>query len=260
MVEFVDTHTHIFEPEFNDDRSAVVERALASGVSKLCLPCITAESIERISAMCHSFPGVCYGMMGLHPTEVGDDYRSVLDSMYCRLKSDDSYIAIGEVGIDLYWDTARKTEQIDAFSRQIEWSVETGLPLVIHSRNAFNEIYSIMESNRHRGLRGVFHCFSGTEEEACKLLSFDGFYLGIGGVLTYKKSTLPAVLKSVPLDRLLLETDSPYLAPVPYRGKRNESAYVPYVAQALAAIYDVSVEEVAAITTKSACELFPKIV
>ncbi len=259
MIEFIDTHTHLFEPEFAEDREAVVQRAVEAGVKTLCLPCITEASLSRMEEMCAGFPGICYPMIGLHPTELGDDYQAVLDRMYKELKGNDSYIAVGEVGLDLYWDVTRKNEQLDAFRQQIEWAAETGLPLAIHSRNAFDDLYKVMDDNRSKGLTGVFHCFSGDAEEARKLLSFDGFYLGIGGVVTYRKSTLPSVLADVPLERVVLETDSPYLAPVPRRGKRNESSYIPFVAQKLAEIYGCSVDEVAAVTTDNACRLFPKI-
>lgn len=259
MIEFIDTHTHLFEPEFAEDREAVVQRAVEAGVKTLCLPCITEASLSRMEEMCAGFPGICYPMIGLHPTELGDDYQAVLDRMYKELKGNDSYIAVGEVGLDLYWDDTRKNEQLDAFRQQIEWAAETGLPLAIHSRNAFDDLYKVMDDNRSKGLTGVFHCFSGDAEEARKLLSFDGFYLGIGGVVTYRKSTLPSVLADVPLVRVVLETDSPYLAPVPRRGKRNESSYIPFVAQKLAEIYGCSVDEVAAVTTDNARRLFPKI-
>lgn len=259
MIEFVDTHAHLFTTEFDADRVETVQRAIDAGVSTLCLPAINAESLKPLLDMCDSFPGVCYPMIGLHPTELGDDYDSVLDRMYSLLKSDDRFVAIGEVGLDFYWDDTKKREQKDVFCRQIEWALEMGLPLAIHSRSAFDELYAIMDSYRGRGLRGVFHCFSGSEDEACKLLSFDGFYLGIGGVVTYKKSILPEVLKSVPLERVVLETDSPYLAPVPKRGKRNESAYVPHIADFLSGLYGCSVEQIAAVTTGNAKTLFPKI-
>lgn len=256
MVEFIDTHTHIFEPEFAEDRAAAVERAVNAGVTTLCLPCINENSIERMESICREYPDVCRAMIGLHPTELGNDYKATLERFYDRLKYNPGYIAIGEVGIDLYWDDSRRDEQIDAFCRQIEWAHEMSLPLVIHSRNAFDELYSVMENNRSKNLKGVFHCFSGTKEEAEKLLSFDGFYLGIGGVVTYKNSSLPQVLTTVPLDRIVLETDSPYLAPVPKRGKRNESAYIPYIAHKLAEVYGCPVEEVAAVTTDNARRLF----
>ena len=173
--------------------------------------------------MCREYPGICHAMIGLHPTEVDDNYRSVLERIYAILKKNREFIAVGEVGLDFYWDDTRKREQTDALMQQIEWASETGLPLAIHSRSAFDELYSVMESYRSKGLSGVFHCFSGSEEQARKLLTFDGFCLGIGGVVTYRKSVLPAVLASVPLERIVLETDTPYLPPVPYRGKRNES-------------------------------------
>lgn len=259
MIEFVDTHTHLFVTEFDTDRFEAVQRAVDAGVSTLCLPAINEESLNPLMAICDAFPGVCQPMIGLHPTELGDDYDFVLDRMYNLLKSDDRFIAIGEVGLDFYWDDTKKREQEEAFRRQVEWALETRLPLAIHSRSAFDELYEIMDSYRGCGLRGVFHCFSGSDDEACKLLSFDGFYLGIGGVVTYKKSTLPDVLKSVPLERIVLETDSPYLAPVPKRGKRNESAYVPYIADFLSGVYACPVERIAEVTTGNARNLFPKI-
>lgn len=258
MIEFVDTHTHLFVQEFDEDRKDVVQRAVAAGVTKLCLPSITEESIPSIIKMCDEYPEVCYPMIGLHPTELGDDYKATLERLYQLLKNDSRYIAVGEVGLDFYWDDTRKKEQFEAFDAQIEWAAETGLPLAIHSRSAFKELYDIMESHRGKGLTGVFHCFSGSEDEAQKLLSFDGFCLGIGGVVTYKKSILPSALANVPLERVLLETDSPYLPPVPFRGKRNESAYVPYIADFLAGIYNCSVDEVARVTTFNAYRLFPK--
>lgn len=259
MIKFVDTHTHLFVSEFDEDRSAAVQRAVEAGVTKLCLPSITEGSLPAIMKMCEEYPGVCYPMLGLHPTELGDDYKATLDRLYACLKGDNRYIAVGEVGLDFYWDDTRKKEQLDAFDAQIAWALETGLPLAIHSRSAFNELYDVMSGYRGKGLAGVFHCFSGTDEEARKLLSFDGFCLGIGGVVTYKKSTLPAVLGCVSLERVLLETDSPYLPPVPFRGKRNESAYVPYIAEFLAGVYGCTVEEVARVTTENAKRVFFKL-
>lgn len=259
MPEFIDTHTHLFVQEFDDDRNATVERALSAGVRNLCLPCIDESSIEPIREMCREYPGICHAMIGLHPTEVDDNYRSVLERIYAILKKNREFIAVGEVGLDFYWDDTRKREQTDALMQQIEWASETGLPLAIHSRSAFDELYSVMESYRSKGLSGVFHCFSGSEEQARKLLTFDGFCLGIGGVVTYRKSLLPAVLASVPLERIVLETDSPYLPPAPYRGKRNESSYIPYIAQFLATLYGCSVERVAEVTTANAMRIFPKI-
>lgn len=259
MISFVDTHTHLFVSEFDDERDTVVQRALSAGVTKLCLPSITKESLPDLLAMCDEYPGICYPMIGLHPTELGDDYKATLEGLRRCLDCDGRYIAVGEVGLDFYWDDTRKKEQIDAFNIQIEWAAEKRLPLAIHSRNAFTELCDVMENHRTKDLTGVFHCFSGSEEEAHKLLSYDGFYLGIGGVVTYKKSVLPSVLKSVPLKRIVLETDSPYLSPVPHRGKRNESAYIPYIADFLSGIYGCTAEEVARITTLNAYNLFSKL-
>lgn len=260
MFDFVDTHTHLFVKEFDDDREAAVERALHAGVSRLCLPCIDMTSVERIQKMCDSYPGICFPMLGLHPTDVDEDYKEQLKMMSKLLDADNRYIAIGEVGLDFYWDDTRKPEQIDAFKTQIEWALKNELPLVIHSRSAFEELYDVMEGFRNENPKGIFHCFGGTAYEAEKLLSFDGFMLGIGGVLTYKKSTLPQVLADVvPPERIVLETDSPYLPPVPYRGKRNESAYVVEVAKFLSQLYNVTVEEIARITTQNAEKIFPRI-
>ncbi|MBO7193118.1 MAG: TatD family hydrolase [Bacteroidaceae bacterium] len=259
MIEFVDTHTHVFTSEFDVDRVDAVQRALEAGVRTLCLPAINEDTLPSLMAMCDAFPDICRPMIGLHPTELGEDYDNVLNRLYALLKNDDRFVAIGEVGLDYYWDDTKKKEQIDILQRQIEWALETGLPLAIHSRSAFDDLYAVMDKYRGRGLSGVFHCFSGTDDEARKLLSFDGFYLGIGGVATYKKSTLPGVLENVPLERIVLETDSPYLAPVPKRGKRNESSYIPYIADFLSTVYHCSIEHIAAVTTANARRLFPKI-
>lgn len=260
MTEYIDTHTHLFVQEFDDDRDAAVERAIEAGVRRLCLPSIDASSIEPIMAMCDRHPGVCYPMIGLHPTDVADDYRLQLRQMHSLLKESNRFIAIGEVGLDFYWDDTRKEQQIEAFETQIQWAVSTGLPLVIHSRSAFESLRDIMEKHRGEQLTGIFHCFSGTPDEARTLLGFPGFMLGIGGTLTYKKSLLPQTLaEAVPLDRIVLETDSPYLAPVPKRGRRNESAYIPHIANHLAGIYNCSVEHIAHTTTANALKIFTKI-
>lgn len=259
MSSFVDTHTHLFCREFDEERGAVVERALAAGVTRLCLPAINAETLPSLLRMCEAYPANCYPMIGLHPTDVAADYEAVLSKMEQALSADDRFVAVGEVGLDFYWSEEFRREQTAAFEAQIGWAQRAGLPLAIHSRNAFKELVEVMDKYRSQGLRGVFHCFSGSEAEAKRLLAYDGFFLGIGGVLTYKKSTLPQVLASVPLERIVLETDSPYLAPVPFRGKRNESAYLPYIAEALSQIYGCSVERVADVTTQNALRLFPKI-
>lgn len=261
MIDYVDTHTHLFVDDFNSDIDNVIARAVDAGVHRMCLPCIDSSSIDNIKKLCNRFPGVCYPMIGLHPTDVRDDYLCQLELMASLLSSDDSFIAVGEVGIDLYWDASRRVQQLDAFEKQICWARDMHLPLVIHSRNAFDELYTMMDKFKNDAITGVFHCFSGSADEARKLLDFDGFVFGIGGVLTYKNSSLPQVLAdAVPLERIVLETDSPYLAPVPHRGKRNESAFVVSVAERLANIYNKSVEQIANITTANAERVFNKIV
>ena len=256
MPEFIDTHTHLFVQEFNDDRNATVERALSAGVRNLCLPCIDESSIEPIREMCREYPGICHAMIGLHPTEVDDNYRSVLERIYAILKKNREFIAVGEVGLDFYWDDTRKREQTDALMQQIEWASETGLPLAIHSRNAFDELYSVMESYRSKGLSGVFHCFSGSPEMARELVK-RGWYLGFDGPITYKNAKKgPEVLAETPLDRIVIETDAPYLTPVPYRGKRNDSRYLPYVIEKLAEWKNVSPEEMERITWENGLRLF----
>lgn len=256
----IDTHSHIYGPEFAEDRDDVLKRAREEGVSKILLPNINESTISDMLSLCQANPGVCYPMMGLHPTDLEDDYLQVLERMHqLLLESGHPYIAVGEVGLDFYWDDTRRSQQLQAFELQIEWARDLGLPLMIHSRSAHKELVDIMNTHKSEGLSGVFHCFGGTVEEAEELLAFDGFVLGIGGVLTYKKSTLPEALKTVPLERIVLETDSPYLAPVPNRGKRNESSYVRFVAQKLSEIYQVPLDRLVEVTTSNAMRIFPAI-
>ena len=256
----IDTHSHIYGPEYDEDRELVVRRAQQAGVERIFLPNINEASIAPMLSLCHSFPGYCYPMMGLHPEDVAEDYLQVLGRMEELLKdSSHPYIAIGEVGLDFYWDVSLSKQQIDAFGRQIEWAVQYNLPLMIHSRNAHAELVQTIRSYVSEGLSGVFHCFGGTLDEAQELLSFDNFVLGIGGVSTFKKSPLPQVLQSVPLQRIVLETDSPYLSPVPYRGKRNESSYVVEVMRKVAEIYNVTSEEVEKITNANVKRIFSRV-
>ena len=254
----IDTHSHIYEPEFDEDRDEVVLRAREAGVEHILLPNINRESIPRMMNLCQRYPGFCHPMMGLHPEDVKEGYEVLLDEMERLLTSPShSYIAVGEVGIDLYWDQTYREEQLCAFERQVCWARDYHLPLVIHTRNAHAEVVEVMERHRHEGLKGVFHCFGGSADEARELLSFEGFALGIGGVLTFKKSKLPdALLEAVPLDRIVVETDSPYLAPTPHRGKRNESSYVSEVVAKLANIYNVEVQEADRLTTSTAYRIF----
>lgn len=249
----IDTHSHIYGPEFDEDRNEVIARALKAGVEKVLLPNINEESISRMMTVAKEHPGVCYPMMGLHPEDVKDDWAQVLDRMERQL---DGMIAVGECGLDFYWDSTYRKEQIEAFERQICWARERDLPLVIHMRKAEPELLEAMDRHRGDGLRGVFHCFGGSRETAERMLRHEGFALGIGGVVTFKNSRLADTLKSVPLDRIVLETDSPYLAPVPYRGKRNEPAYVLQVAVFLSNVYGVPVEKVSEVTNATVRQLF----
>lgn len=265
----IDTHAHLDGGEFAEDLDAVILRAKAAGVQKMFVPAISRKDLSHMVAVCNAYPGILYPMIGLHPENILDeDYLDALDKLEERLEESlnplpspgsPTYIAIGEVGLDFYWDDSHKTEQLTAFEMQIQWAIKYKLPLMIHSRSAHSELISLMKKYGDKGLSGVFHCFTGTEEEAKELLAFPGFCLGIGGVLTFKKSTLPTVIKNaVPLSRIVLETDSPYMAPVPHRGKRNESAFIVEVANKLADIFGTSIEEIDRATTENALRIFRK--
>jgi TatD DNase family protein len=254
MIEYIDTHAHLYLPEFDADRGEVIKRALKQGIKKILLPNIDSFSIRRMNDMAVEFPGMCYTMMGLHPTSVKESFREELDTVTNELKRG-SYKGIGEVGIDLYWDKTFLKQQLEAFAIQLELSLQYKLPIVIHARESFAEILDIIRAYRNRGLKGIFHAFTGDVDIANEITAM-GFKLGIGGILTYKKSELPAVIRETALEHLVLETDSPYLAPVPYRGKRNESSYIPDIAQAMQAVKNVSLEEVAETTTRNVMEIF----
>lgn len=256
---FIDTHAHIYTDDFDADRAEVVGRAIEAGVQKIFLPNIDAASVEPMLCLCRQNPGLCYPMIGLHPTELPPDPQPVLDEMEQMLTSHSAeFIAVGEVGIDLYWDASRREEQIAAFVHQAEWALRYGLPLMVHSRSAHWETVEALRPYASR-LTGVFHCFGGTADEAAELLeTFPGFALGIGGVVTFKKSPLPAALRAaVPLSRIVAETDAPYLAPTPHRGKRNEPAYLPLVVQKLSEIYELAPDVVAEQLLQNTKKLFP---
>lgn len=255
----IDTHSHLFTEEFDDDLPEVMSRAREAGVGRIYMPNIDASTVEALLRVCRAYKGYCFPMLGLHPTSVNAGYQAELDAMKPMLdEPSHPFVAIGEVGLDLYWDKTFRNEQEDAFRQHIAWALEYDLPLVIHCREAFDELYAIMCDYRQTSLRGIFHSFTGSAEDARRLLSFEGFMLGINGVLTFKKSNLPGVLTGVPLERVVLETDSPYLAPVPHRGKRNESAFVRYTLAHVASVYGRDVEEVADVTTKNAKKVFEK--
>ncbi len=254
-MEWIDTHCHIDDEAFDADRSAVIRRAFEAGVKRLLVPAIDRVSSERILNLCSQYPGALYPMIGLHPEEVRPDWRQQLDAI--RALAAPSVIAIGEVGLDFYWSREFEQEQLEAFEAQVQWSVASQLPLMIHCRKAQNELVAILKRYERELPGGVFHCFTGNAIEAEQLLRFDRFVLGIGGVLTFKKSPLPEVLPAtVPLDRLVIETDAPYMAPVPQRGQRNEPAFTQFVLQRLALAYGVSSEQVAQTTTATAARIF----
>ena len=251
-MEFIDTHAHIYMDNFDSDLEAILTRCKEANVTKVVIPNVDRESIQPILKLTNEFPDLCKPMMGLHPTSVDKNYKEELAEIKKHI--DSNTVAIGEIGIDLYWDKTFLKEQQEAFKIQIEWALELDLPIAIHARDAFPEIFEVLDQYKENPkFRGVFHCFTGNEEEAKKALSYNTFLLAIGGVVTFKKSHLPEVLaNTVPLDKLVLETDAPFLTPTPYRGKRNEPVYVELVAKKLAEIYNVSINEIASITTANA--------
>lgn len=252
---FVDTHTHLDGEEFAADLDAVVLRAKAAGVAKVFIPAIDLSSVKSVLSVCDRYPDYAYPMIGLHPEEVKADFRLVLSEIK-RLITD-RFIAIGEVGLDYYWSREFEKEQLEAFEEQIGWAIEYGKPLMIHCRKGQNEMVRLLKKYERDLTGGVFHCFTGNECEAEELLQFDRFVLGIGGVLTFKKSHLPEVLPAaVPISRIVLETDSPYMAPVPVRGQRNESAFVAYVLKKLAECYGMTECEIADITNRNVERVF----
>jgi len=251
----IDTHTHLYSSDFDEDRDEVILKAIDSGVDKFFLPNIDLDSIDGMQKLTQKYPNNCFQMMGLHPCSVDSDYKAVLSQMKTHLDNQ-SYIAIGEIGMDLYWDKTLKNEQADALKIQIEWAKEMKLPVVIHVRDAFDELFEIIDPLNDDDLTGVFHCFTGNLEQANKALNYGGFKLGLGGVLTFKNSGLDKVVDQLDMQYFVLETDAPYLAPTPNRGKRNESVYVNLVAEKLATIKQISLAEVDKITTRNALEVF----
>ena len=253
-MELIDTHTHIYLPEFDSDRDETVKRALGNNVGRMLMPNIDLSSVTTMMSAAGKYPGICIPMIGLHPTSVKDDWREQLDGIK-KLAYSGGFIAIGEIGIDLYWDKTHIKEQLTAFAEQLELSLELDLPVVIHSRDAFQEIFSLLDSFRGKPLRGVFHAFTGDILAAHKVTEM-GFMIGIGGIVTFRNSGLDEVVRQISIEHIILETDSPYLAPVPHRGKRNESSYIALINSRLAAIYGIAPAETAEITTNNAKRLF----
>ncbi len=252
---FIDTHTHLYLNEFSDDLNQVVEKAINKGVKYMLLPNIDSTSIEKMLKLCQTFPDNCFPMIGLHPTSVKSNFENELKIVE-NYSAKSNFYAIGEIGIDLYWDKTFYKEQLEAMRFQIHLAKECNLPIVIHSRNSFDEVFTVLSELKFPEMRGVFHCFSGSVDQAKKVIAELGFKLGIGGVVTFKNSGLDKVVKEIDLKDIILETDSPFLAPLPFRGKRNESAYTIIIAEKIAAIKNIAIEEVANETTNTALELF----
>lgn len=254
-MNFVDTHTHIYDDAFAEDRDAAVRRAVEAGVRTMLLPAIDSKSTQAQEALAKTYPDVFRQMAGLHPTSVDDNFEEELSLVQQQLSETGKYVAVGEIGMDLYWDRTYEQQQVSALERQMRWAIDLDLPVALHIRKAHNEVFGLMKRINRPTYRGVMHCFGGSVQEAMRAIEM-GFHLGVGGVVTFKNSTLSEVVKAVPLESILLETDAPYLSPVPYRGKRNESAYIPIIAARVAELKDIPIEEVAEVTTCSAVSLF----
>ena len=255
-MKLIDTHTHLYVREFKEDIDSVVERAINEGVEKFYLPAIDSSENDALLELEKKFPGKMYAMAGLHPCSVKENYKEELAAIEQQL-SQREFAAIGETGLDFYWDTTFTKQQYESLHTQAEWAIQYKLPLVLHTRNAIQETIDVIKEYKETGLTGIFHCFSGTLSNAKEIID-SGFLLGIGGVVTFKNSGLAEVIKDIDLKYLVLETDAPYLTPSPYRGKRNESGYLKYIVQKIAETKDLTVEEVAAQTTKNANEIFDK--
>ena len=255
-MKFIDTHSHLYSEKFKDDRSEVVTEAIALGIETILLPNISSNYTKKMLALCNEFPNNCYPMMGLHPCDVTEKNYEVEIAHVEEQLATRNYIGVGEIGLDLYWDKSTLEIQKKAFIYQVELAKRYQLPIAIHVRDSFNEAIEIIESLNDKNLRGVFHCFTGDSKDAKRVISLGGFYLGIGGVLTFKNSGLDKTIAEVDINNLILETDAPYLAPTPFRGKRNESKYIINIANKLSQVYNISIEKVAEITTKNAKNIF----
>lgn len=253
----IDTHSHIYLPEFDEDRDAVVSRAIDAGVRTVLLPNIDASTMPALLDMVAAYPALCRPMAGLHPTSVAEGYAAELDAVRRDLDNVGGLVAVGEIGLDLYWDTTYRRQQMEAFDAQLDMAAEHDLPVVIHCRNAFDDMMDILENHlRVHDIRGVAHSFTGTVCQAERLMSDTNLYVGVNGIVTFKKSDLPQVLRHIPIDRVLPETDAPYLAPVPHRGRRNESAFVVDVVRKIAEVYGLDFDKTAAVMEANARKLF----
>jgi TatD DNase family protein len=252
-MRWIDTHCHLYSEEFSGEIDELIKRAEKAGIEKFYLPAIDSTTLQAMLALEKEYPA-CVAMIGLHPCYVNAGYLQELELVKTWLGKR-TFAAIGEIGLDYYWSTEFAAQQADAFNQQMQWALDYNLPIVIHTRNAMQPTINAVKPFADKGLRGIFHCFSGNANEAEQIVNMH-FYLGIGGIVTYKKSDLPEAIKNIPLEKMVLETDAPYLPPAPYRGKRNESSYIPIIAQRLAEIKQVAIEEVAAITTANAEKIF----
>lgn len=255
-MELIDTHCHLYDPAFTEDIDGVLQRALSAGVYRFYLPAIDRLSEPAMLGLEKNYPGICFAMQGLHPCSVKSDVEDALQHVKQSLTSR-QFSAVGEIGLDFYWDRSFEKEQYRAFHQQVEWALSLDLPIVIHSRDSIEQTIAVVREHQKGNLRGIFHCFNEDEQSAREIVAL-GFHLGIGGTVTYKKSKLPESLKYISLENIVLETDAPYLPPVPFRGKRNESGYILYTAMKLAEIKEISVEEVARITTNNALKIFSR--
>lgn len=255
-MNLIDTHTHLYVEDFDHDRSEVIDRALEAGITHFYLPAIDSTYTQRMFALEKAYPEQVRLMMGVHPTHIKENYQDELAQVKSHLNQRD-FAAVGEIGIDLYWDKSFLKQQQEAFDTQIRWAKEKQLPIVIHCRDAFDEVFEVLEGHRGNDLSGIFHCFTGSKEQADQAIGLN-LKLGIGGVVTFKKGKIDQFLNQVPLEAIVLETDAPYLAPTPFRGKRNESSYLTLVLEKIATLYKKTPETIAAITTKNAVNIFKK--
>ena len=255
-MNFIDTHTHLFASEFDNDIDIVIKNALDNGISKMLLPNIDSTTTTKMLQLCDRYPNNCYPMIGLHPCSVKKDNLEKEISHVEQMLSQNKFIAVGEIGLDLYWDKSTLDLQKIAFESQIELAKKYQLPIVIHVRDSFDEAIEIVERLNDYNLSGVFHCFTGNLEEAQRIINLKNFYLGIGGVVTFKNGGINKIINQVSLDRIILETDSPYLSPTPFRGTRNESKYLLNIAHKMAELYNIDIEDIAKKTTKNAIDLF----
>ena len=256
-MRMIDTHSHLYTEEFDADRAEVMQRAKDEGVTRIYMPNIDETTIDRLLQVCEDNSGYCFPMMGLHPTSVNENFEIALQQVHqCLLTHRKQFVAVGEIGIDLYWDETFLNQQLEVFDRQVKWALELDLPIVVHCRKAIPYIYKVLLPYKETTLRGIFHSFTGDPTEAELMLQFNRFMIGVNGIVTFKKSAIPAILPQIPVDRIVLETDSPYLTPVPHRGERNESSYIRHTLMKVAEVLKLSPDDLATLTSENALRMF----